>query len=465
MKRNQALWGGAGVIAAAVIVYFAFFSSTPSDEDISGAIGVAKQYRADQITSADVVLQDPEIQELLQSDFFYKLVTDDEFRKVAVGQLSRLDVMSAGRVAKDGPPVNFSDMKTFLNYTAANKDLKQALAEGKMVKVKEIMVADGKEEFTAIAQRIALNQGPDAKVNMANLANMAQFLDYTADNRMVKQALSDGRLADVEMALIKDGKKDLAAVARQVAYVQPDARVSAQSLADTRNFLTFAMNNPDMKQALAEGRVSKVNEYLIRDGKEEFTATAQRIALNQGPDAKVNMANLANMAMFMDYTADNRMVKQALSDGRLADVEMALIKDGKKDLTAVARQVAYAQPDAKVNVVSLPDMKAIAQYASQNGDFAKALHDGKLDVAAKIAHAANKNDISMRNLQSVAFIVGNNKNFLTDLKAITAVAAMPSYRQAAENPAWSRLLSMSTEDTWQKTIMAVKDGKLAVHQQ
>jgi len=68
MNRNQVLWGGAGIIVAAVIIFFAFFNSSPPDQDIQGAIGKAERYQAEQITAADVVLQDSEIQDLLQSE-------------------------------------------------------------------------------------------------------------------------------------------------------------------------------------------------------------------------------------------------------------------------------------------------------------------------------------------------------------------------------------------------------------
>ena len=45
-----------------------------------GAIGAANRYTAGQITDADVVLKDANVQAFLQSDTFHKLATDAEFR-------------------------------------------------------------------------------------------------------------------------------------------------------------------------------------------------------------------------------------------------------------------------------------------------------------------------------------------------------------------------------------------------
>jgi len=56
MTSNKMLWGGAGVIAAAVVVYFAFFYPSPQETDLQGAIGAVEKYQQEQIKPEDVVL-------------------------------------------------------------------------------------------------------------------------------------------------------------------------------------------------------------------------------------------------------------------------------------------------------------------------------------------------------------------------------------------------------------------------
>jgi len=60
MSRNRLLVGGLVIVAAIVIAYFAFMYPPVSKEDTSGAIGVAKKYRSEQITDKDVMLKDEE---------------------------------------------------------------------------------------------------------------------------------------------------------------------------------------------------------------------------------------------------------------------------------------------------------------------------------------------------------------------------------------------------------------------
>jgi Mg/Co/Ni transporter MgtE len=60
MTRNRLLAGALVLVAAIVIVYFAFMYPPASKEDTSGAIGVASKYRSEQITDRDVILKNEE---------------------------------------------------------------------------------------------------------------------------------------------------------------------------------------------------------------------------------------------------------------------------------------------------------------------------------------------------------------------------------------------------------------------
>src|SRR5439155_24243988 len=63
------------------IGYVAVKGSPPVGEDGKGAIGTAQKYRAEQIKSEDVVLQNPETQQWMQSDAFHRLLNDPAARK------------------------------------------------------------------------------------------------------------------------------------------------------------------------------------------------------------------------------------------------------------------------------------------------------------------------------------------------------------------------------------------------
>src|SRR5688572_18139537 len=82
MKRPGIILGVVGVAVAGPAVA----DSTPSvrpKPGIEGTIGAAKRYQATQITDKDVVLADPQVQALLQSDLFHKVIATPEFKNLS----------------------------------------------------------------------------------------------------------------------------------------------------------------------------------------------------------------------------------------------------------------------------------------------------------------------------------------------------------------------------------------------
>ena len=73
MFQRRMIFAGAGVLAvAALVVYFGGYYP-PTNEDAFGTIGAADRYRSEQITAADVQLENPEIQAFLQSETFDRI--------------------------------------------------------------------------------------------------------------------------------------------------------------------------------------------------------------------------------------------------------------------------------------------------------------------------------------------------------------------------------------------------------
>jgi hypothetical protein len=71
-----------GVAAAAAIAigYFAINGYPPVGPGTEGTVGAARKYQSEQISGKDVVLQDTELQQVLQSDALRKLLADKETR-------------------------------------------------------------------------------------------------------------------------------------------------------------------------------------------------------------------------------------------------------------------------------------------------------------------------------------------------------------------------------------------------
>lgn len=87
---------GAVVLLAVIIVGWSIIDFPPKDDNVQGTIGMAEKYRTDQVTAADVKLDSPEMQALLQNDKIQALLKSPDFRKAtkdehflqALGQIS-----------------------------------------------------------------------------------------------------------------------------------------------------------------------------------------------------------------------------------------------------------------------------------------------------------------------------------------------------------------------------------------
>jgi hypothetical protein len=85
-------------IAVVIILYFTLFIQWPTSTQVSGTIGGidngvqrAIKFRSEQITQADVILKNPEFQNIIQSDAFQKLLKNENFIKWAAdGNLSAI---------------------------------------------------------------------------------------------------------------------------------------------------------------------------------------------------------------------------------------------------------------------------------------------------------------------------------------------------------------------------------------
>ncbi len=79
---------GVTLLVGILVGYFAA-GYIPPEGDVAGTIGgvkKAEKYRAEQISDKDVLLQDPELQNVLQSDEFQKLITKKDFQNLMANE-------------------------------------------------------------------------------------------------------------------------------------------------------------------------------------------------------------------------------------------------------------------------------------------------------------------------------------------------------------------------------------------
>ena len=436
MNRNKMIWGGLGVIVVAVVAV-AIFSPFPPKDDLSGAVGVAKQYRADQITDADVVLQDPEIQDLLQSDFFYKLATDAEFRKVAVDQLARLDLAS-GRTAQFTNPASIADMENFLAIVVDNPELKTALSEGRMDIVRKVLTAEGKIHYFDIANRICVTQGKNPEINARSYVDMKVALELARTNVEMRRALADGRVEIAQRVLATEGKTELndamGRVFLAVAISNPVSR--DYTLSNMRAFLEMTKTNVEMREALTTGRMDIVHKILVREGRTNLGDVANRVFITVARGPEIKAEALDDMRSFIDLTAANPNLRNAFADGKMEVVNKVLVTDGKTDLQEAARLVYFADGrGAQIkSAVSFADMKALLEMAKTNVEMRNALADGRMDIVRKILVAENRHDLFNASYR-VYTALGRNRevNFiaLADMRNVVEFAEGRTDLQAA----------------------------------
>ena len=69
---------GVAVVAVLAILYFVIGGFPPKQEGTEATIGVAERHQTEQIQASDVVLEDAEFQEFLQSDVVQRLIENKE---------------------------------------------------------------------------------------------------------------------------------------------------------------------------------------------------------------------------------------------------------------------------------------------------------------------------------------------------------------------------------------------------
>ena len=80
MSTSKKVLLGIAAVAVLAIAYFAIKGTPRVGPGAEATVGAAKKYQSEQISGKDVVLQDTEVQQILQSDAFRRAIADKETR-------------------------------------------------------------------------------------------------------------------------------------------------------------------------------------------------------------------------------------------------------------------------------------------------------------------------------------------------------------------------------------------------
>ena len=133
--KGKLLIGVAGV-AVIFIGYFSYQRFTPPEEYFSGTsrgeipgVEKAKKYQAEQLVDKDILLQNPEIQDLLQNDKVQELLNDSNFRKLMAD--SRYALAWSNLLSNDESRALMADSRYALAWSnmLANDKFQRLMAE------------------------------------------------------------------------------------------------------------------------------------------------------------------------------------------------------------------------------------------------------------------------------------------------------------------------------------------------
>ena len=86
-KNKTALFVALAVVIVIIVVYFSFFYPPPSSKKLTGTmVGIEKSKRdiGNQLTIDEIIIENPEINDVIQSADFQNLIKDENFRKAVL---------------------------------------------------------------------------------------------------------------------------------------------------------------------------------------------------------------------------------------------------------------------------------------------------------------------------------------------------------------------------------------------
>jgi hypothetical protein len=291
-----------GVAAAAVIAigYFAIKGYPPVGDGAAGTVGAAKKFQSEQISDKDVILQDAEVQQVLQSDAFRRVVADKETRAILASKEFQKAMSNANVLA-------------VLQQLAADKALAGALLSASHNEATQKLWAGAASDS---AVQLAMGQALDS-------AGVQKALDLARSDKAVNEAA--GRAAANEAA----------------GRAASDAAGRASSEASSR------ASNEALTQALtqATGRDSAAGNLLSNAARSEaFVALLQNASFQRALNDASFVKLLGNGSFVGLITSDafngafaSKAIRDAAANGVLVQ---ALNSAATNAATSAARDAA-----------------------------------------------------------------------------------------------------------------------------
>jgi len=136
-KNRTALFVVLAVVMVMIVVYFSFFYPPPSSKTLTGTmIGIEKSNReiGTQITVDEIIIENPEINDIIQGAEFQNLIKDENFRKAVL--------------SSDFQDIIIPLMSDFQRYVALSQDFQRI-----------VPVLNTPEEFTNFIQSDEFKNG------------------------------------------------------------------------------------------------------------------------------------------------------------------------------------------------------------------------------------------------------------------------------------------------------------------
>ena len=278
-KGRSGIFIGGILLVAAVIAFVSLDGYPPSDDESAGAIGAAKRYRAEQISDADVILQDAEIQALLQNDEFHKLIADESFQKAV----------------KDNNFAGLMENELARKFFFEAMYMRQMLDADFTRRLKSVEYANLRPE---LAYNELIKVATDAKLGAPDLRR-PDFADDAALAGMFEHALARRAVADFEFQkeLVDAGFiKRLQAV--EFANLRPEAQLAA--LQQMPKDADFRVNYPQITAYVEDMAFAGLFEQNLMFRK-VLDADFAKWALDVNLMGKLQEVNFANMRPEVAY--------------------------------------------------------------------------------------------------------------------------------------------------------------------
>lgn len=185
VMAKKVLWSVMGA-AAAVLIVLKMAGYPPASEGTEGTVGAAQRYQSQQISDADVKVNDAELQKFLQSDAFHKLVSD----KAARQALASKDVQKA----LADPNVRFALLSEQARYQLTSAELRVWLVNDQAraaIANEQMRLALANEQFRFALANEQIRQALTSEALIGLLA-APNFADMLAAPGFAQALVADG---------------------------------------------------------------------------------------------------------------------------------------------------------------------------------------------------------------------------------------------------------------------------------